>query len=133
MVETITRPYCGSCGWKVGGQYPDRYTDGVCDACGADLSRFGWGPPNPPSPPNGTGTDGKVTFIWTDDPATFPQGYRIAYTVGGDDTVTVVNDPANPYEVAVANGTEVCARLSGRADNIWTDWSFEDCATATAP
>jgi len=125
-----TKPYCGQCGWHVGEWAPDLYGDGTCDACGADLSLYGWGPANPPSPPNAAGLDGKVSFVWTASPATFPQGYRIAYTIDGGEAI-VVDDPANPFEVSVTNGTEVCAKLSGRAENIWSAWSFPDCATAT--
>jgi hypothetical protein len=131
MVATFTKPYCGSCGWKVGGQYPDKHTDGKCDACGADLRRFGWGPANPPSLSNASGLDGKVSFSWTADPTGFPQGYEFRYSIAGAEWV-VVENPTSPYEVTVTNGTEVCGELRGKADNIWSDWSAEKCATATA-
>ncbi len=130
--ETYTKPFCGSCGWYVGGRYPDLHADGKCDACGADLGRFGWGPANPPSPPNPAGLDGKVSFAWTEDPATFPQGYEFRYSIAGDAWV-VVENPTSPYDVTVANGIEVCGQLRGKAEGIWSDWTISRCATATAP
>ena len=130
--DTYTKPFCGACGWYIGTLNPDLHGDGVCDACGADLRRFGFGPPNPPSSPNPAGLDGEVVFSWTESPETFPQGYEFRYQIAGADWIVVPN-PTSPYHVAVANGTEVCGQLRGKADNIWSDWSTSRCATATAP
>ncbi len=132
MVDTNTRPYCGACGWKVGGQYPDIGVDGKCDACGADLGRFGWGPANPPSLSNATGFDGYVSFAWVEVPEQYPQGYEFRYSIAGADWV-IVENPVSPFDVTVPNGTEVCGQLRGKAEGIWSGWSVEQCATATAP
>jgi hypothetical protein len=126
-----TKPYCGQCGWHVGEWAPDMYGDGTCDACGADLSLYGWGPANPPSLSNATGLDGKVSFSWSEVPAQYPQGYQLRYQTSIDFEWVVVDSPTSPYEVSVVNGTTVCGQLRGKAENIWSAWSAEKCATAT--
>ena len=37
--DTYTAPFCGSCGWDA--YDDDLHADLICDACGADLTRFG--------------------------------------------------------------------------------------------
>ena len=35
-----TQPFCGACGWDASLQ--DMHTDLICDACGADLTAYGF-------------------------------------------------------------------------------------------
>jgi len=65
--ETKTLPFCGSCGWDVRENLND---DIFCDACGADISRFGDIGLLPPGKEGLEATPGagNVTFAWVSNP-----------------------------------------------------------------
>ena len=63
--DTNTVPFCGACGWDVN---ENLHGDEICDACGADLNRFGFGGILPPAEPVGTPGSGTVSFAFVVNP-----------------------------------------------------------------
>jgi hypothetical protein len=100
---TVTVPFCGACGFDANGSL---HKDGVCDACGADLLRFGFAGLLPPDDLVATlGTD-EVVFTFTANLDTTDIEYQIeGGAVVFDDTVT------SPYTVAATAVKKVAGRI----------------------
>ena len=128
MVDTITVPFCGSCGWDHVAQ--NKNDDEFCDSCGADVTRFGFGPANPPSPGSASGASGQVSFSWTASPLSF-DSYGVRHQTDGG-PFTIVEPATTPVVVAGATGEVICFELRGKKDGIWSDYAAQQCDTVLA-
>jgi len=90
--DTVTVPFCGSCGFDANNSLHD---DVYCDSCGADLTRFGFTGLFPPSDVVAAlGTD-EVIFTWTEALDTSD----ILYQIDGGEPV-FDDDASSPYTVS---------------------------------
>ena len=97
--DTLTVPFCGACGFDANNSL---HGDVFCDACGADLTRFGFAGLFPPDDLAAVGGTLEVVFTWTANPDTSDVIYQIdGAAVTLDETVT------SPYTVVVTAGQKV--------------------------
>ena len=133
MVETNTIPFCGSCGHDA--LNIDNHQDHFCDACGADLERFGF--VFTPEPPAGNVTDlaavaSQMTVTFTFTPLAGSTGVQLF-------RLTIDQPPAILTIDNATSGSQWTALLS-------QDWEFvlryltdvgaleySNVATATTP
>ena len=127
-VSRITVPFCGACGWDHVNK--NQNDDEFCDSCGADVTRFGFGPANAPSPGSASAGSLQVSFSWTASPLSF-DSYGVRHQTDGG-PFTVVEPATSPVVVVAAAGEEVCFQLRGKKDGVWSDYAAIQCATALA-
>lgn len=123
--DTNTVPFCGTCGWDHIAQ--NKNNDQFCDSCGADVTRFGFGPTNSPSVPNASAGTGQVSFSWI--PAVNFSDYQFRSSIDGADYVVVGPNATSPQVVVGTVGQEICGSLRAKTDGIYSEWSADSCAT----
>ena len=121
-----TPPYCGACGWDAHAENTGDLTK--CDACGAQLSAFGF---DSLAAPVVTATAGslKVTLTWTATDGA--DATETSYTIDGG-TAVVTNPATSPQVVVAAEGEVVAGKARSIENGVPGAWSAVDSDTATA-
>ena len=122
---TVTVPFCGSCGFDANGGLN---ADALCDACGADLDRFGFTGLLPPDDVAAVGGSEIVTFTWTLQLDTSDLLYQID---GGAPVLIEDADPTGEI-VAATEGQKVAGAVRYVVGGVAGPYSAPIAAVATA-
>ena len=121
--DTITVPFCGSCGWDANENIdPEEF----CDACGADLNRFGFTGLFPPTDLAVTGESQQVTVIWTEAPDTSD----LLVKVNDDPTILLVGETSPSVIAPLGAGDKVSVSVRTVLNGVAGPWSPIVSATA---
>ena len=106
MVDTLTFPFCGSCGWDF---RENLNNDVFCDACGADLRRFVDAGQVPPDDLVATPSVTDVSFAFTPNPGADSTEYRSIQTSA---PIWTAWAPAvSPIVIAGVEGETICVEV----------------------
>jgi hypothetical protein len=113
--DVLTVPFCGACGFDANGSL---HNDVYCDACGCDLTFFGFtGLFPPPDLAAALGTD-EVVFTWTGALDTQDVQYQIN---GGE--VVFDDDATSPYTVSAPAVAKVSLQVRTVLNGVAGPWS----------
>ena len=126
-INRITVPFCGSCGHDVGGARGNANDDIFCDACGADLNRFGFAELYPPEDLAAVGGSLSVTFSWTAAIDTQDLLYQI-----NDGDAILISPATTPEVVAALEGDKVAGAIRTVLNGVAGPFTTIVAATATA-
>ena len=121
-----TPPFCGACGWDV--SRSNIGDAGKCDACGAELTAYGF---DRLAAPAITATAGslQVTLSWT--AVDGADATEVSYTIDGG-TAVVTNPATSPIVVVAAEGEVVAGKARSIENGVAGAWSAVDSAASTA-
>lgn len=127
MVDTLTYPFCGSCGWD----FRENLNDDVfCDACGADLRRFISAGQLPPEDLVATPSETDVSFEFTENPGADTTEYRSITTAAP--TWTAWAPAVSPIVIAAPPGDTVCIEVRSVVSGT-PGPAAQECATVLQP
>ena len=114
--DTITVPFCGSCGWDANENIDPKE---FCDSCGADLNRFGFEGLFPPTDLVVTGESQQVTATWTEAPDTSDLLVRV-----NADAPNILVGETSPTVIApLIAGDKVSVSVRTVLDGVAGPWS----------
>ena len=120
--DTITVPFCGSCGWDANENIDPKE---FCDSCGADLNRFGFAGLFPPTDLAVVGGSLQVTVTWTEAPDTSDLLVRV-----NDDPPTLLLSQTSPTVISPLDaGDEVSVSVRTVLNGVAGPWSAIETAT----